>query len=371
MNLELTDEQVALREAAQGALARVADLEVLRSALEGGARPENWGLVAEQGWAGLLVSEANGGVGLSLFDAQLILIEAGKVLASHELLGHLPATVALDAASYPGTADYAEGTKRAAFLPVIPPSDLESSWTTQPRGGSAPAPAPTLNADGTVSGDVAWVIDAPGADLLVGVAVDGSGAAKTVAIETGASGVSIEGPVLRYDSSRLLGHVSLSNAPATVLEGADPERAWYVAQALLAAESYGSVETALTVSVEYAKERFTFGRQIGSYQAVKHSLVEILRQRENAYAVLLYSGYSYEDKPEEFAVAASAARTAAGHAFDYAARTQIATHGGIGATWEHDAPLYFRRSQLSRRLLGGIGASTDRVAGELLAAAAA
>ena len=45
-------------------------------------------------------------------------------------------------------------------------------------------------------------------------------------------------------------------------------------------------------------------------------------------------------------------------------------HGGIGATWEHDAPLFFRRAQLSRRLLGGAGAATDRVAGELLAGAA-
>lgn len=369
MNLELTDEQQALREAAAGALSRVADLEALRAAIEGGARPDTWSLVAEQGWPGLLVSEANGGVALSLFDAMLILIEAGKVLAPHELLGHLPATTLLDAASYPGTADYAEGTKRAAFLAARPPGDVETAWTTDARSGSARAAAPTLDDDGTVSGEVAWVVDAPGADLLVGVAVDGSGAARAVAIETGAAGVTVEGPVLRYDSSRLLGHVSLRNAPATVLEGADPQRAWYVAQALLAAESYGAVETALEVSVAYAKERYTFGRPIGSYQAIKHGLVEILRRRENAYAVMLYAGWSFESKPEEFGLAASAARTAAGHALDFAARQQITTHGGIGATWEHDAPLYFRRSQLSRRLLGGIGDSTDRVAGELLAAA--
>ena len=57
---------------------------------------------------------------------------------------------------------------------------------------------------------------------------------------------------------------------------------------------------------------------------------------------------------------------AAGGALDYAARENISVHGGIGATWEHDAPLYFRRAQLSRRLLGGTGASQDRVAGELL-----
>lgn len=369
MNLELTDEQQALREAATGALARVADLEVLRNALEGGERPQTWSMVAEQGWAGLLVSEENGGAGLSLFDAMLILIEAGKVLAPHELLGHLPATVLLDAGGSAEAAACAEGTKRAAFLPVRPPDDLDAGWSVQPRDGSARAAAPALNADGTVSGEIAWTVDAPGADVLVGVAVDAAGDAKVVAIDAASSGVSVEGPVLRYDSSRLLGHVSLENAAATVLDGADGTRAWYVAQALLAAESYGSVETALEVSVAYAKERFTFGRPIGSYQAMKHGLVEILRQRENAYAVMLYAGWSYVSRPEEFSVAASAARTAGGHALDFAARQMIATHGGIGATWEHDAPLYFRRSQLSRRLLGGIGDSADRVAGELLAAA--
>ena len=131
------------------------------------------------------------------------------------------------------------------------------------------------------------------------------------------------------------------------------ERAWYLAQALIAAESLGAVETALTVSVAYAKERFTFGRAIGSYQAVKHSLAEVLRLRENTYALLLYAGWAYEDRPEEFALAASAARASGGHALDYASRTMISVHGGIGATWEHDAPLFFRRAQLSRRLLGG------------------
>ncbi len=125
----------------------------------------------------------------------------------------------------------------------------------------------------------------------------------------------------------------------------------------------------MEMAVAYAKERFTFGRAIGSYQAVKHSLVEVLRLRENTYALLLYAGWAYEDKPDEFGLAASAARCSGGHALDYASRAMISVHGGIGATWEHDAPLFFRRAQLARRLLGGIGDATDRVAGELLSAA--
>ena len=101
---------------------------------------------------------------------------------------------------------------------------------------------------------------------------------------------------------------------------------------------------------QYAKERFTFGRAIGSYQAVKHGLTEVLRRLENARSLLYYAGWAAKDSPAEFPLAASAARSAAGGALDYASRQNIQTHGGIGATWEHDAPLYFRRAQLQRRL---------------------
>ena len=81
----------------------------------------------------------------------------------------------------------------------------------------------------------------------------------------------------------------------------------------------------------------------------------MLRRQENTRSLLYYAGWAYDDKPDEFAAAASAARAAGGAALDFAAREVISVHGGIGATWEHDAPLFFRRAQLSRRLLGGTG----------------
>jgi alkylation response protein AidB-like acyl-CoA dehydrogenase len=68
-------------------------------------------------------------------------------------------------------------------------------------------------------------------------------------------------------------------------------------------------------------------------------------------------------------MAASAARTVGDGALDFAARELVSVHGGIGATWEHDAPLFFRRAQLSKRLLGGGGDSAERVADQLLTAA--
>jgi alkylation response protein AidB-like acyl-CoA dehydrogenase len=373
MNLELTDEQTFLRDAARDALARVKTIALAREALEDpAALPDLWPTACEAGWAGLLVREESGGAGLSAFDAMLVMAEAGRVLAGVALLGHLPASELLDRAGWPRVEAVAEGDLRACFVAARPPGDLEARWTVEPRAGSVRVGAPLLSAGGTLSGSVAWVPDAPGADVLVVVAVsEADGAPVAVAVEAAADGVAVES-VTRYDATRSLGHVTFDGAAAELLEGVGAgqlERAWYLAQALVAAESLGAVETALAVSVAYAKERFTFGRAIGSYQAVKHSLTEVLRLRENTYALLLYAGWAYDDGPREFALAASAARTAGGHALDYASRTMISVHGGIGATWEHDAPLFFRRAQLSRRLLGGAGDAADRVAGELLRAA--
>ncbi len=379
MNLALSDEQMFLREAARGALSRFKTLEAAREALDGdqSALPDMWPAACEAGWPGLLIDEQHGGAGLDAFDAMLVLGECGRVLASIALLGHLPATAILNDCSGTGALlePLASGERRAAYLPTSPPSDVEDRWTVDPRSGMERPAAPTATTAGegaaTITGGYSFVPDAPGADLLVGVALL-DGRPVGVAIEAVASGVAIE-PTTRYDATRSLGHVSLKEAPATVLDASADSlaAAWHLAQALIAAESLGSVETALDVSVAYAKERHTFGRAIGSYQAVKHSLTEVLRQLENGRSLLYYAGWARRGAPQEFPLAAGAARSVAGRALDQAARTMISVHGGIGATWEHDAPLYFRRSQLSRRLLGGTGAATDRVAGELIAQAAA
>jgi alkylation response protein AidB-like acyl-CoA dehydrogenase len=377
MNLALSDEQVFLREAARGALSRFKTLEAARAALDGDetALPDMWPAAREAGWPGLLIDEAHGGAGLDAFDAMLVLGECGRVLAGIPLLGHLPATAILgDSASGSDLLEaLATGERRAAYLPASPPSDMDDRWSVDPRGGATRPPAPTARSSSegsssaaTVSGELAFVPDAPGADLLVGVVLL-EGAPVGVAIEASAAGVSVEATT-RYDATRSLGHVSLTDAPATLLDASVDSlaAAWHLAQALIAAESLGSVETALDMSVQYAKERHTFGRAIGSYQAVKHSLTEVLRQLENGRSLLYYAGWARRGAPAEFPLAAGAARSVAGRALDHAARTMISVHGGIGATWEHDAPLYFRRAQLSRRLLGGTGAATDRVAGELI-----
>jgi alkylation response protein AidB-like acyl-CoA dehydrogenase len=378
MDFELSDEQQFLREAARGALSRHQTVEAARDALDGGDRLDLWSTAREAGWPGLLVSEAHGGAGLGALDAMLVMAETGRVLASAGLLGHVPATAILDGTE--GEHDdllraLAEGEKRAAFVGAQPPEADGAAWTADPEEGHGRSPAPQATFDEgqtTVTGAVAWVPDAPEADVLVVIATGDDGSPVAVLLEADADGVSIE-PVTRYDATRSLGHVRLENAAGASL-GVDHDvlrSAWHLAQGLIGAESLGAVEACLEMSVAYAKERYTFGRAIGSYQAVKHGLVEILRRQENARSLMYYAGWARQDAPDEFPLAASALRVAAGGGLDYAARENISVHGGIGATWEHDAPLYFRRAQLSRRLLGGTASSTDRVAGELLAQAGA
>jgi alkylation response protein AidB-like acyl-CoA dehydrogenase len=376
MNFALSDEQILLREAARGSLSRFKTIEAAREALEKpDALPDLWPVAVEAGWPGILIAEEYGGAGLGPFDAMLVAEECGRVLAAVPLLGLLPATVILDTAGDESLARVAAGVLRAVYVPARPPGDLNDQWTVEAPTGMGRGEAPRATLDGdlvTLEGEVAFVPDAPGADLLVAVGIDAAGEPVAAVLDASANGTALE-PVTRYDATRSLAHVKFSGAQGRRLDVDRHvlERAWYLAHALIAAESIGAVQTCLDVSVAYAKERFTFGRAIGSYQSVKHELTEVLRRLENSRGLEYYAGWAGESKPEDFPLAASAARSAAGQALDYAARSMINVHGGTGATWEHDAPLFFRRAQLSRRLLGGTHDATDRVAERVMAAAAA
>lgn len=374
MNLELSDEQVFLRDAARSALARVSTREVARNGLEDpSVLPDLWPTAVEAGWPGMLVAEEHGGAGLSPFDAMLVAEEIGRALARVPFLGVLPALRIFEAAADEALQAATAGDLRPVWVPASPPLAGErSGWEAGTPDGS-PGAAISIARDGErllLTGSAAYVPDAPGCDVLVVIATDDQGTVGAAAVDPTGDGVAIH-EVRSYDATRSLGHVQLDKATGRSLECpvhvlAD---AWHLAQALFAAEAVGTVAAAHEMMLVYAKERFTFGRAIGSYQAVKHEIVEVLRQLENARSLLYYAGWAGERKPDEFALAAAAFRTLAGEALDLASRANINVHGGIGATWEHDAPLFFRRAQVNRQLLGGQGQAAERVAQELMTAA--
>jgi alkylation response protein AidB-like acyl-CoA dehydrogenase len=334
MYLELTDEQAFLVEAAAGTLARVDTLASSRAALDGGEFVSLWDVAVEAGWPGLLCSEGVDGAGLGAYEAMLVLEACGARLADARLLGHLPACAVLEAV---GGFDelrreLAAGSKRAALVAL-----------------------PELQ------GVAEHVLDAAVADVLVVAGSSGAGLAAVSDL-----GITIE-PQPAYDATRSLARVTIDAAALTPL-GIESGRGGVALQrALLAAESVGAAEACLQMAREYAIERHAFGRAIGSYQAIKHKLVEMMRRVEAARSLLVGAGRAWASDRAEFALLANAARVAAAGALDYAAPENIFVHGGIGATWEHDAQLYYRRAELSRRLAGGAETAADHVAEELFA----
>jgi len=382
MNLELTDEQVMLRDAAAAQLSRRDGVGAARAARDGAALPDLWPLAREAGWPGMLVPEAWGGADLQLFDAMLVLQQCGRRLDGAGLIGHLCATQLLGRAARRGDAaavallpELATGTRRAALLAALPPADGEGWTVDAPGTGARRIAAPRLETAAgmaRVTGVAGYQPDAAGADPLVVVAVDRDGRPRAVLVTADAAGLAVE-PQVRGDASRPLGAARLEATPGELLDagGDDLTEAWFSAQALLAADALGVCEASLEMGVAYAKERHAFGRPIGSYQAVKHQLVEVLRHTERARNLCYYAGYAAEHARDELPLAASCARLAAEDGADLATRTCIAVHGGIGATWEHAAPYYWRRAQLSRLLLGGAAGAADRVATEMIARARA
>jgi alkylation response protein AidB-like acyl-CoA dehydrogenase len=327
--LSLTDEQELLLEAARGTLARQPTLERARDALDGAPRPLLWDLAVDAGWPGLLSSEDVDGAGLGAYEAMLVLEACGERVADAGLLGHLPAVALIENTDSELRGRLASGEKRAALVidGVTPALDA--------------AGADTLV---VVSGTAARLVSAADASITEQSAYDATRSLARVSVDAGAG-------------------IALDVAPDRVRDGVDLQRA------LLAADSVGAAAACLAMATEYAIDRHAFGRAIGSYQAVKHKLVEMMRRIENARSLLVEAGRAWDGDRAEFALLANAARVVAADALDYCAAENIFIHGGVGATWEHDAQLYYRRAELSRRLAGGAEAAADEVAGELLARA--
>jgi alkylation response protein AidB-like acyl-CoA dehydrogenase len=361
--LALTDEQRFLIEAADGALARHDTLAAARAALDGEPCPSLWSLATEAGWTGLLTGEDADGAELTPYDAMLVLESCGRRLADARLLGHLSAVVLVEQ----GGADddlrgaLARGERRAALVDACVGER------------SAPLSVRVVANGAILSGAVRAVIDADGADVLVAVGTsDQDRAPVATVIDADAPGVTVTA-IGGYDATRALADVVFDNALATALDVA-PERVRNGAdlqRVLLAAESVGAADACLTMSRDYAVDRMAFGRPIGSYQAIKHKLVEMLRRTEGARSMVVEAGREWDRDRDGFALAANGARVVACEALDYTAPQTIFVHGGVGATWEHDASLYYRRAELSRRLAGGAEAAADAVAEALFAGAGA
>jgi alkylation response protein AidB-like acyl-CoA dehydrogenase len=287
--------------------------------------------------------------------------ELGAKLACAPLYGTvylaIPALVAAPAGSARDEllGDLIEGRRTAAL--AVPES-----------AGVFDAEAVVVTANGdALSGKVSQVVDGGFADVLL-VAARGSDGVALYAVDGAAAQRT---PLATLDLTRSAATVTLSDTPATLIAGVDEaprvlEHALQVGAALLAIEQVGAAQHLLDLSVEYAKSRLQFGRPIGSFQAVKHRLADLLVDVEHARSTAYHAVWALSDGSDDPALATSIAQAVCSAALSHVATDTIQVHGGIGFTWEHQAHLYYKRAATDAVLLGSAEQHRDRIAAMVL-----
>jgi alkylation response protein AidB-like acyl-CoA dehydrogenase len=337
-----------------------------------------WRRAAELGWTAFLVPEEHGGGTLSgggLADLAIVAEEFGRLVSPGPL--H-PTNVVAAALAASGTPQ-----QRADVLPGIVSGDVVATWCyKEPGRGWRPSDvelAARPSGDGFVLAGTKAMVEAAGeADwFLISARPDGGGdglvqflvprdaPGLTVTPMNGLDLVRRFGQV-RFDDVAVAGNARVGAGDAT----ADIERQLQIGATLECAQMAGAADRVLEFTAEYAFDRYSFGRQLASYQALKHRFADMKLWLEATHATVEGAARAVD------AATAGADGTAGAHAARLVSAAKVYVgdrvpelvqdcvqmHGGIGVTWEHDIHLYLRRVTLGRALYGTPDEHRERLA---------
>ena len=339
-------------------------------------------LAGEMGLAGLAVPEDAGGAGATWRQVAVVLEELGSAVAPVPYLGSaVLATAALlvaaegaspgaDSASPSSGAGAASASRSggagaesaspvAAAAEVRAAAELLARLASGEKSAALVVPfstaagtalSPTVSASGdTLDGTVTSVADAVTVDVLLVPTTDG-----LYAVDATAAGVT-RTPLSSLDMTRQVCDIGFASASGKALaRGETAVRAVTAAlttgAALLASEQVGLAQWCLDTTVDYLKNRYQFGRKVGSFQALKHRLADLWTRVAQARAVARYAAASIGTADAE--VAAALAQSYCSETAVLAAEECVQLHGGIGFTWEHPAHLYLKRAKSAAVGLG-------------------
>jgi alkylation response protein AidB-like acyl-CoA dehydrogenase len=347
MNLELTDEQRALRDTVRQFLVARANVAAhVRPMLEDptGTTDQVWRGLAELGTTGLVVPPEYDGAGMTMVEAGIVAEELGAALHPGPWLSC--AVAAPRALQRMGAEDTG-----ATLLRGI--ADGSMIVTVGPLAG--PRPRAVGNGQEVVlRGTGSSVPDVAAADVLLVLAEDSDGTAL-FGVQTSSVGMAatLQDGV---DLTRKQFLVTLEDVSAQRLASAPPEAVDALVDDVLvarAADALGAAQAVMTGAVEYAKVRRQFGQPIGSFQAVQHLCVDMYETVELARSGVLHALWAADAaEPAERHLAAVRAKAFAAR-LATVADTAIQVLGGVGYTWEHDAHLYLKRLLGWSAFLGG------------------
>jgi alkylation response protein AidB-like acyl-CoA dehydrogenase len=350
-------------------------------ATEPGYDADVWQRMADElGLLGLAIPEAYGGAGAGFTEVGIVAQEMGRAL----FCGPFLSTAVLAAGALLESADDAA---RRRWLPAIAAGELiatvalpgslpggsagRSAWEVAAREMAArPAAGPSSDAaDGWVlDGAAGFVLDGHVADLVLVPAATPAGPSLFAACGAAPGLVRTLRPV--FDATRKYARLRFAATPATLIGsagGAAPAlaRVFDLGCVALACEQVGVAERALDMARDYGLLRTQFGRPIGSFQAIKHKLADVLLEVEAARSAAWYGLWAADAQPDQLPVVASIAQATCSAAAYLATVENVQVHGGIGYAWEHPAHLYFRRATTSRIWLGDPAGHHERLLSQL------
>ena len=371
VNFDFSPDQRSLRDQARKFLAEHSSSARVRRILEGAAPydVDLWRGMGEMGWMGTAIPETHGGAGFGYLELCVIAEELGRSLAPTPFSStiYLAAEALLIAGS--------EAQKKR-WLPRIAQGEAIGCLALAEGPQVATPGNITTRADGgRVSGTKIPVMDGDVADFAVVVASEAPGGRGGLFLVNLKGGGVTRTPVTTVDPTRSHARVVFDNAAAEPL-GA-PGAGWPLVERLLdraavlvAFEQLGGAQAALDMAREYALGRFAFGRQIASFQAIKHKLADMYVAVELARSNAYYGAWALSKNATELPVAAATARVASTEAYYQAAKENIQVHGGMGFTWEFDCHLHYRRAKLTALMLGSARRWKDLLVTRLEAGAA-
>jgi alkylation response protein AidB-like acyl-CoA dehydrogenase len=303
---------------------------------------ELWQQMVDLGWTMLAVPEACGGVGMPAVAVAGLAEELGRAAFPCPLLGTINATYVLAAC--------ADG---AAPLAEIAEGKTASLAITSRSGSWSPGATDVSCVGGKLNGTAWYVQDARKADRLLVSARSGSGLGLYW-VASNAPGVTLH-PDTIVDLTRDQAHISFAGVTATEVSAdglAALEQALPAIWTVLAADMVGAAEWQLQTTVDYVGTRQQFDRPLGFFQAVKHPLVNVMLQIDQAKSLVYNAACAIDSEPGRAGQYAHMAKASASEAAAFASSRSVQLHGGIGFTWECYVHLYFKRQKHSQLLWG-------------------
>ena len=335
---------------------------------EQGFTDEYWRQGVELGWTHLLVAERLGGGSASgdgVTDLAMIAHEFGRRAAPGPLLVNALVAGALSDAG--GHDEVVKGLLAGEAM---------ATWAflDQPRRDELAGPLLTVRPEGSelvLDGLKRPVESARSATHLLVTGRSPEGPTQ-VLVPADAPGVAIR-PMTCVDLTRRFDAVTFdgvrvgADALVGTVGGAAPEveRQLRRALAVAASESVGAMQTAFDLTLEWTFDRYSFGRPLASYQAIKHRMASLATWLHAGHAIADEAAAAVGAEARDAAKLASAAAAYVGDQGTELVQQCVQLHGGIGVTFEHDLHLYLRRHTLNRGLYGTPGEHRRRVAAEL------